>query len=147
MEIKVLQYSTTGSPLTCDFYACDAAEAAATLIENYTRDHEGIALLQQPDFLQHLQNLIDLAIEEMEDCESYVKKLECQKVLASQQPAQCYFLTTPNGAWLFTSSEAALRSCELASLCDIRGLEIDGAKIYHFAKAKHCKIGDYDFEL
>ena len=147
MQIKVLEYSTKGAPRTYDFWEGDAAAAAATLIKNHTLIQAGIYILQRDDFIAHLQNLIDLAIDEMEDCEDYVKNLECCKALASQQPATCYFLVTPYGAWLFASQESALRSSELASVCDIRGLWIDGAKIYHFAKAKHCKIEDYDFEF
>lgn len=147
MEIKVLQYQTNGAPRTYDFWECDAAAAAATLIQNHTLDHEGIYLLQRNDFISHLQNLIDLAINEMGDCEDYVKNLECNKVLASQQPAACCFLVTPYGAWLYANQELALHSNELAALCDIRGLWIDRAKIYHFAKAKHCKMADYDFEF
>ena len=147
MEIKVLEYQTNGAPRTYDFWEGDAAAAAATLIKNHTPDHAGIYILQLDDFISHLQNLIDLAIDETEDCEDYVKNLECIKVLASQQPATCYFLVTPYGAWLYASQELALRSNELAALCDIRGLWIGGAKIYHFTKAKHCKIEDYDFEF
>ena len=146
-KITILEYATNGAPRTYDFWECDSASATATLIKNHTCDHAGIYLLQREDFIAHLQNLIDLAIEEMEDCEDYVKNLECNKVLASQQPEECYFLTTPNGAWLYTTAESALRSSELASVCDIRGLWIDEAKIYHFAKAKHCKVSDYDFEF
>ena len=143
MQIKVLQYQTNGVPRTYDFWECDAAAAAATLIQNHTLDHDGTYLLQRDDFISHLQNLID----EMEDCDDYVKNLECNKVLAEQQPAECCFLVTPYGAWLYASQELALQSNELAALCDIRGLWIDEAKIYHFAKAKHCKTADYDFEF
>ena len=147
MEIKVLQYQTNGAPRTYDFWECDAAAAAATLIKNHTLAQDGIYLFQRDDFISHLQNLIDLAIEEMRDCEDYVKNLECCKVLASQQPAVCCFLVTPYGAWLYANQELALRSNELALLCDVRGLWIEGTGIYHFTKAKHCKIEDYDFEF
>ena len=147
MEIKVLQYQTNGAPRTDDFWECDAAAAAATLIKNHTYDHESIAFLQRDNFISHLQNLIDLAIDEMEDCQDYVAKLQMQQHLASQQPAQCYFLVTPYGAWLFTSAEQCLSSHELAGICEVRGLWINKQRRYHFAKLKHCKPSDFDFEL
>ena len=146
-KITILEYATNGAPRTCDFFVGFFEDAVKEILETRTCDHAGYEFCNRDDFIEGLEKMITLASEEWDYTNEDIQKLQMQKHLASQQPAECYFLTTPNGAWLYTTPESALRSSELASIADIRGLFINDKQIYRFAKAKHCKVSDYDFEF